>query len=258
VLGGAVSQHHLLVNTPPTYPPAAPPPAKKSALPWIIGGCGCLALLAVAGLGVVGFIYYARQGAKEALKNLEQAAVVPSNWEVYHSSLAKIPQKLQEHYVPFSFSYPPHFKVVTSEGNFIKVEEGTAPGSDDNFTYENFAVGYFNMPADGDDAVVMPLLIKQLSSQFAAGFAGYREVSQFEEQVAGHTGRAMLFESEFKNTPKGDLKIFGKVVLVRKPGASKGVTLVMLATTLDPEVKSVRDVGVKGDLPGIVRTFKLN
>jgi hypothetical protein len=108
------------------------------------------------------------------------------------------------------------------------------------------------------DAVAMPLLMQQLGSQFAAGFPGYREVSQFEEEVSGYKGRAMIFESELKGTPRGDVKIFGKVLLVRKPGATKGVTIIMLATTEDPQIKTVHDVGVTGDLPGIVQSFKLD
>jgi hypothetical protein len=45
---------------------------------------------------------------------------------------------------------------------------------------------------------------------------------------------------------------------VRKPGATKGVTIIMLATTEDPAINTVNDVGVKGDLPGIVRSFSLD
>jgi hypothetical protein len=227
-------------------------------MPWILGGCGCLLLLALVGVGIAGFVAYTAKKVVEKAESVSKSIAVPSDWKSYSSAPDNIPQGMVEHFVPFSFSYPPTFQIVPSSGNFVKVEEGTAPGSDDNFTFENFGVGYFNIPSDGVDAVVMPLLMQQLGSQFASGFPGYREVSQFDEEVAGHKGRAMLFESELKGTPRGDVKIFGKVVLVRKPGATKGVTIIMLATTEDPAINTVNDVGVKGDLPGIVRSFSLD
>lgn len=212
-------------------------------------------LLGLVGLGVIGFAFYAAQKAESK----GQTVFIPgADWKSYNSLSGNIPADMQEHLVPFTFSFPPQFEIVPSSGNFVKVEEGTAPGTGDNFTYENFGVGYFNIPSDGVDAVAMPLLIAQLGSQFAAGFPGYREVSQFEEEVSGYKGRAMIFESELKGTPRGDVKIFGKLVLVRKPGATKGVTIIMLATTADPEIKTVYDVGVKGDLPGLIQSFKLN
>jgi hypothetical protein len=203
----------------------------------------------------MGFVFYAAQKAESK----GHTVFIPAaDWKSYNSLSGNIPADMQEHLVPFTFSYPLEFEIVPSSGNFVKVEEGTAPGTDDNFTFENFGVGYFNIPSDGVDAVAMPLLIEQLGSQFAAGFPGYREVAQFEEGVSGYKGRAMIFESELKGTPKGDVKIFGKLVMVRKPGATKGVTIIMLATTADPEIKTVYDVGVKGDLPGIIQSFKLN
>jgi hypothetical protein len=252
------SSIHQNVNTPPAYPSYVPPqpPQKKSALPWIIGGCGCLFLVGLVGLGILGFGFYAAQQAEG--KGSNSVFVVPSDWKRYNSMSAQIPASMQEHLVPFTFSFPPQFQIVPSSGNFVKVEEGTAPGTEDNFTFENFGVGYFNIPGDGVDAVAMPMLIAQLGSQFAAGFPGYREVSQFEEEVSGYKGRAMIFESELKGTPRGDVKIFGKLVMVRKPGATKGVTIIMLATTEDPEIKTVHDVGMKGDLPGIIQSFQLN
>jgi hypothetical protein len=63
----------------------------------------------------------------------------------------------------------------------------------------------------------------------------------------------------FKGTPKGDLPIWGRIVILPNvEGKKNGVMLVMLATPLAPDVKSVNDVGVKGELPVILNSFKLN
>jgi hypothetical protein len=37
----------------------------------------------------------------------------------------------------------------------------------------------------------------------------------------------------------------------------RGVAIIMIATSLDPEVKSSSAVGVKGDLAMVLRSFKL-
>ena len=39
-------------------------------------------------------------------------------------------------------------------------------------------------------------------------------------------------------------------------GGKNGVTLLMLATSLAPELKTIDDVGVKGELPMMLESFR--
>jgi hypothetical protein len=41
-------------------------------------------------------------------------------------------------------------------------------------------------------------------------------------------------------------------------GKKNGVSMIMFATPFAPDVKSVNDVGVKGELSAILNSFKLN
>jgi hypothetical protein len=43
---------------PPQFAPPAPAPQKKSVLPWVLGGCGVLLVLAIIVSAIVGFFIY--------------------------------------------------------------------------------------------------------------------------------------------------------------------------------------------------------
>ena len=297
---------HMNGSDSPGLPAASPPPlGKKNPWPWIVGGCGCLTIIAVIAVFViVGIVSAARKsksaldnvvayqvptpsdkvegappkGAKPALEGIDipsapgaavtpaqssgKAPPVPAGWQKFVNTKATTPAGLKEHFVDFSFSYPPaKFEIIPGESNFIKVEERTVDPVAGNFTLENFAVGYITASAGVlpgmDQDLIFPMLLEQLSKQFAGGFAGYKEVAQVPENVAGLRGMALLFEAELKGTAKGDVKFYGKTIVAREQGKEKGVAIIMLATSLDPDVKSAADVGVKGDLAPILNSFRL-
>ena len=167
--------------------------------------------------------------------------------------------KLAEHYVDFSFYYPNRWQKDPSAGvpgatNFAKVERRIPP----DFTQENFAVGsYVSAGSAEADRAVFPTLAENLSSQFEKKFPGYRKVSEGETKVGVYDGYGFRFESLSKNTAKGDLKVWGRVIfLPSQNGGKDGVTLLMLATSLAPELKSVDDVGAKGELPMMLQSFR--
>ena len=176
------------------------------------------------------------------------------------NSRAHLTGKLAEHYADFSFDYPKSWSVDPATqkpgaSNFIKVEKEA-----DNFTAENFAVGYFSGSgsAAGDQAL-LPQLADQLSSQFSKGFPGYRKVSEGSGRFGAYDAYEFGFTAELKDTPKGELPVWGRVAIIPNvAGKKNGVVVIMLATSLAPDVKGVNDVGVKGELPVIVNSFKFD
>ncbi len=236
---------------PQSAPVYSPPPQKKSSMPWIIGGCGCALLLALAAAATVLVLYLASKNSGEKSQGGSRGGT-SGGTTTFLATPGTIPADLRDKFVAFKFDYPSNFQVEPSARNFIKVSESVTEGGGE-FTRENFAVGYVTMPtADADNNVVYPQLLAQLSSQFGSQFAQYREIAQMPETVAGNRGRAMTFQAAINTTP-----VFGKVILVRKAGSARGVCLIMLATPKDPAIKSVADVGAKGDLPGILASFEL-
>lgn len=183
-----------------------------------------------------------------------------ANAKRFVNSRANLTGKLAENYVDFSFNYPGSWEMDPEAGkpgaaNFAKVARNL-PGS---FTQENFAVGYFAGTGTAiGDQLLFPQLAQQLSSQFSNGFPEYQKVSEGKTRIGSYDGYEFRFKAQLKNTPKGNLPIWGRAVMLpNRPGQKNGVVLIMLATSLAPEISGVEDVGVKGEMPVILNSFRL-
>src|SRR5436190_4668679 len=139
---------------PPVYTPPPGEPPKKSTMPWVLGGCGCLALILIAVAIICWMVYRAKQRVNDVQNNirssLEQArqdqrrtipspasTVTPSThtsvpragWNIYVNQKEKLPSVLQSKFVAFSFQYPRTFEVQPqSDANFVKVEKYAPAG----------------------------------------------------------------------------------------------------------------------------------
>src|SRR5712671_3492387 len=135
--------------------------------------------------------------------------------------------------------------------------EGRAPAAAGLYQ-ENFAVGWYSSGGSAEaDRSVFPSLAAKLSAQFEKSFPGYTKVSESETKVGVYDGYEFRFEGMSRNTSKGDLKLWGRLIFLPPvDGGKNGVTLLMLATSLAPELKSVDDVGVKGELPMMLTSFR--
>jgi hypothetical protein len=183
----------------------------------------------------------------------------PADAVEFVNSKENLDGKLAEHYLDFSFYYPNRWLKDPSAGvrgaaNFAKVERRLPP----DFTQENFAVGWYSSGGSAEaDRAVFPSLAAKLSAQFEKSFPGYTKVSENETKVGVYDGYEFRFEGMSRNTSKGDLKLWGRLIFLPPvDGGKNGVTLLMLATSLAPELKSVDDVGVKGELPMMLASFR--
>jgi len=263
-------------------------PAKKSKLPLVLG---ILAVLLVFGVGAVGAAYYflvikprsekrttitrrepRPQPSVESTPRSEMTPAdvgrtesapppysPPADAVQFVNSKKNLDGKLAEHYVDFSFYYPNSWKKDPSAGvpgasNFAKVERRLPP----DFTQENFAVGWYSSAGSAEaDASVFHTLVENLSSQFKKSFPEYKKVSEGETKAGVYQGYEFRFESVSRNSVNGDVNVWGRVVLLPPPnGGQNGVTLLMLTTSLAPELKSIDDVGEKGDLPMLLQSFR--
>ena len=281
--------------TPPVVPAAAAvtptsrPPKKRSKLPLIMGILFVLLLLG-AGAVVAGYFLVlkpmleAKRGVIVEPRHPKPTPVVvttpdigktkpeppkievppyspPANAVQFVNSNANLTGKLAEHYVDFSFYYPDGWQKdpkagVPGAGNFAKVERRLPP----NFTQENFAVGWYaSAGSEEGDRATFHTLAENLSAQYAlnSDFSEYRKVSEGPTTTGHYNGYEFRFESVSRNTAKGDIKIWGRVIFVPPvDGGKNGVTLLMLTTSLAQELKSVNDVGVKGQLPMMLESFR--
>ena len=190
----------------------------------------------------------------------ENEYVPPAGAVKFTNSSADLDGKLAEKYFDFSFYYPNNWKTDPSAGipgasNFAKVERRIPP----DFTQENFAVGWYTSKGTfAADEATFPQLVEILGANLAKGFPGYRKVSEGPTKINSLDGYEFRFESESKNTEKGDIKLWGRVIFLPSgvEGQETGATLILLATSLAPEVSGVADVGEKGEMPVILDSFR--
>jgi hypothetical protein len=166
--------------------------------------------------------------------------------------------KLAEHYVDFSFYYPELWQKDPKAGvpgatNFAKVQRQLAPDA----PQEIFAVGWYESTgAKETDQLSFPQLAAQRSADFAREYPEYRKISEGATNVGPYEGYEFRFGGVYRNTERGDVNIWGRVIFLPPLEGKKGVTLLMLASSLTPDVKTVNDVGVKGQLPMMLESFR--
>jgi hypothetical protein len=197
--------------------------------------------------------------ASDSSHNVAPFVPPPDSTEFVNSS-ASLDGKLAEHYIDFSFYYPRSWKSdpksgVAGASNFVKVERLLPP----DFTQEQFAVAWYEsggtIEADRDK---FPRLVEMLNNNYKQ-FPEYRKVSEGDTKINSYDGHEFRFESISRNTAKGDIKLWGRIVFLPPgvAGEKNGLILLMLATSLAPEMTSVSDVGAKGEMPLILDSFRL-
>lgn len=274
-------------------PPVIRTPQKKSKLPLILG---ILAILFVFGVGAVVAAFFlvvkpqldrrnaerrivvgpsqtenanntannnantAAEVPKTEAEKTEGEFVAPPNTTKITNSQANLDGKLAEHYFDFSFYYPNNWVVdpkagVPGASNFAKVERRLPP----DFTQENFAVGWYTSKGTfAADQSTFPQLVEVLGKNLNNSFPEYRKVSEGPTKVNSLDGYEFRFVSVSRGTENGDVQVWGRVIFLPPgtPGDQSGATLVMLASSLAPELSGVEDVGEKGQMPVILESFR--
>ena len=187
----------------------------------------------------------------------EEAYVPPLDTVKFTNSEANLDGKLAEHYLDFSFYYPRTWQTDPKSDVFVKIEKTQ---EDDTGVYllENASVSWYNSNGTFDaDTAVFQDRIRSMEAQIAPGYPGYRRVSEGETLVNSLRAYEFRFTGTFKNTDKGDLPYWGRVLFIPAgEGNTKGAVITLLATSLAPEISGVEDVGEKGEMPIILDSFR--
>lgn len=279
-------------------PPAQPAAAKKkkSVLPWVLVGLVVL-LLVGGGAAAAGYFLVlkpmldAKRGpvvvvnnentnsnantaaspedtntpvnantAGETKKEPEPFAP-PADAVQFTNSATNLNGDLAAHYVGFSFYYPRSWTKDPTAGvrgasSFAKIDNLS---SEDQGLKERVLFNWY--PSKGSyeaDASVFPVSAKKVIDQLSGPLPNLEEVSRGETTVNSYKGYEVRFKGVFKDTGKGDLPYWGRVIFL-PPGSETdkgGVAIVMLATSLASEITSAADIGVKGDTALILDSFR--
>jgi serine/threonine protein kinase len=261
-------------------PPEVEDPRTRTA--WILG---ILVLLALIGAG---WWYIVNHPAEQPLQNspqdsntnsvpvntispttemppLPRTIPQPPNTVFVENSKANLKGDLLANFVGFSLYYPKDWKsngaqpgTGTGRGKFLDISRETSDGR----PVEQMLVSYY--PSKGtysEDAANFPQLVKESNETLKKILPGYQDVSEGEIKV---NGAWHAYELKFQaggTSPDGDkLIVWGRRIFIpaARPGTRNGFEITMLATSLSQDVKSVDDVGVKGELAPILYSFEPN
>lgn len=255
-------------SPPPGAPPPpswqTPPPAPKRRIwPWVLGIVAVLGIGLVALIGIIGYVAYkSADKTKYANVNVNVNSsdkggggddVDISGTELYVNSRENRTGNLATHYMDFSFRYPDTWKLDPSpEPSYVRVERTDDGGG----TIENFSVGWFSATGSvKGNRQVLSQAVNSLSGQIAGNFPDYQKVSEGFTKFGTYDGYELRFA---RAAGTSGIKYWGRMIAIPDPdGGSNGVSIIMLATSNSDEVKGPSDFGVKGELPVIIKTFKL-
>lgn len=190
----------------------------------------------------------------------------PSKLQTYRNLKEKLSARHVKYYIPFRFSFAPGWTYDANAGtekssNMVKVERNADLGKGLSFTQENFAVGYFDSPANANKdllKVLVDQLCDQLQRQIQLGFSKCKMNPKQEIKFGAYPGYGFDFTFKLEHPSKGELDSWGRVVLISGDTLKQknGLVVIMLATAEAPELKSLADLGVKGELPLIIKSFQ--
>lgn len=206
----------------------------------------------------------ANSGSANTASTTSQPPVTqPPNSKQFVNSRDKVTGSLAEHFVDFSLYYPESWTVDAKAGtagssNFFKADRMLSDDTGD-YLLESMAIGWYQSNGSMQlDRPIFPNRVEYFNNLFAKDYPNYQKVSEGETRVGGLEAYQFTFKGLVKGTGKGDIDLWGRVIFLPtgREDARNGVVLLMLASSAAPEIKSLDDVGEKGELPTILKTFR--
>jgi hypothetical protein len=210
----------------------------------ILGGCGCASFLAGAALLVASFFVAGNSAVPFVKPELAQ----------YTNSREGRVGNLAENYVDFSFDYPKTWELRTADPDNINFV--TAERRAETRTWENLNVGYYRpAPTDAENQTLYQQVLGQLESQFSQQFKDFRKVSDGPAKIGAYDGHEALYAGWVDADGKR-VEVYTRAVFVPSPDGTKGVSLMMMGTSLCPDLEKPEDLGREGELPILLESFR--
>jgi len=190
----------------------------------------------------------------------------PPNSVFFQNARESLKGDLYRNFVGFSLYYPKDWKVIGpkegddadsgTRGKFLDISKLT----DGGLLQEQMLISYY--PSRGtfrDDAIRFSEMVKETNETLKMILPGYQMVSEGETKV---NGAWRAYEVRFQGggtSAKGEkLDVWGRRLFIpaARPGVRDGFSITMLATSNSEDIRSVDDVGVKGELGRILETFE--
>ena len=277
----------VIANEPAWKSRSPEPPQIENLRVGLIAGVGLLVLL---GLFAFGWYYVANHPSEPNIVGSPDQGVVqnntgsmappvtsdievpplprkisqPLNTDYYQNSKQNLKGDLLRNFVGFTLYYPKDWKVngpqvgatANARGKFLDISRVSPDGR----MKEQMLISYY--PSKGvfaDDAANFPQMVKETNDTLRKILPGYQMVSEGEIKVNGDwRAYEVKFQGGGTSANGEKLVVWGRRLFIpaARPGVRNGFEITMLATSLADDVRSVDDVGVRGELAAILDSFE--
>jgi hypothetical protein len=211
-----------------------------------LGGCGCLSMM--VGAVLIGVSFFAGDTSGGGLLEPKPDLAHYANTREGRTG------NLLESYVDFSFDYPKTWTLKTADPDNINFV--TAERSVDGKTYENLNVGYFTPAAtEAENQQLYTQVLGQIEGQFSQQFRDFRKVTEGPTRIGEYDAHHALYDG-WVEVGGQRVGVFVRAAFIPQPGGNRGVSMMMIGTTLNPALTEAADLGTKGELPLVLQSFK--
>ncbi len=198
---------------------------------------------------------------------LPRSIVQPPNTYYFQNKKEFLDGEAMKNFLGFSLYYPIDWKINATENKnddgktkskFLDVSKNAASGT----PIEQMIVSYYDSRGTFKaDAEIFAEQVKETNETLKKIVPNYEMVSEGEKLINnGWRAYEVKFQGTGKTANGETITLWGKRLFVPTAmrGLKNGYVITMLATSLSGEITSVDEVGVKGELAGILQTFEPN
>lgn len=182
--------------------------------------------------------------------------IPPPNSRYFENVKQDLNTKLANNYRGFTIYYPRRWKKNNDSSSFLDISNKGKGG----LPVEQIIITHYESKGTfGSDKESFPKLVAESNKSLEAlPIPNYKMISKRDIIVNGWKAHEVKFQGSGTASNGEALILWGRRIWIpaARPGVKTGFVITLLATSLSDVVKSVDDVGEKGELGKILKTFE--